>query len=390
MIPFENKDYDTLFTEVIGYAQEHEIISTNVDFPALIRENKDIENFTVLLLSIISKLYDEVYDDMADVKKGYNILEATGSDLDNLGVFKGISRPQATSCCATLVFTLVKPAPATITLESPIVVSTSDGIQYKTITTGSVIEVGSTEFKLESYAVNAGLNQRVSDHTLTTLVSGLPDDLGKCTVTNPEASTGGSETATDSEYREYLLNSDKIHEKGTRWSYVNYLNRYNGLDSYNLVPQWDGTGTIKVIVDINDSTEYHINQILAGIKENCSWADDDVQVIPADKVDLSLNLVANISIDQATTASALVKSETEAKLRKAILTYINGGIRANGKVYKGLVIGEDFIPYKLGRFIGEEISTIQDLSFQNPTTPTVIRDNEIGSISSEDIIISME
>ena len=390
MIPFELKDYYTLFNEVVGYAQEHEIISTNIDFLSLIQENKDIENFTVLLLSIMSKLYSEVYTDMSDVKDGYNILEATGDDLDNLGAFKGISRPKATRCCVDLKFTLDNPLTETTTITTPIKVSTNDGILYSTVEDSKTVEKGSTEFYMVAYADTPGVNQRVSQDTLTFLDSGLPSIFGTCKVTNPYPATGGSEKATDSEYREYLLNSDKIHEKGTRWAYLNYLNRYDGLDSYNLVPQWDGTGTMKIIIDVSDNTQYHVQKIIEGVQENVAWADDDLTVVPATQVPITINMVCNVDIDQLNPYSNLEKTEIQARIIKAILVYINGGRRENGAYYKGLVIGEDFIPYKLGVFIDKEIVEVKNIIINNPSSPVTVKNDEIAFIDTENINVVME
>ena len=389
MIPFQLKDYYTLFEEVMGYAQEHEIISTNIDFLSLIKENKDIENFTVLLLAIMSKLDSELYTDMKDVKDGYNILTATGDDLDNLGAFKGISRPEATSCSVDLKFTLNTPLTETTTLTSPIIVSTNDGITYTTVT-GKTVEKDSTEFYLTAYADTTGVNQRVSQDTLTSIKSGLPSIMGSCIVTNPYPATGGSETSTDEEYREYLLNSDKIHEKSTRWAYKNYLDRYNGLDSYNLVPKWDGTGTIKIIVDVSDKTQYHINKITEEVEENVAWADDDVTVVPATQIPITVNMICNVDIDQLNPYSTLEKEEIQARLIKAVLLYINGGRDSDGTIYKGLTIGDDFIPYKLGVFLNKEVSEVQNINILNPSSPVTVKDDELAIISSEDIHITME
>lgn len=389
MIPFQLKDYYTLFEEVMGYAQEHEIISTNIDFLSLIKENKDIENFTVLLLAIMSKLDSELYEDMKDVKDGYNILTATGDDLDNLGAFKGISRPQATSCSVDLKFILNNPLTETTTLNTPIIVSTTDGITYTTVT-GKTVEKDSTEFYLTAYADNTGVNQRVSQDTLTVIKSGLPSIMGACIVTNPYPATGGTETSTDDEYREYLLNSDKIHEKSTRWAYKNYLDRYDGLDSYNLVPKWDGTGTIKIIVDVSDKTQYHINKITEEVEENVAWADDDVTVVPATQIPITVNMICNVDIDQLNPHSTLEKDEIQARLIKAVLLYINGGRDSDGTIYKGLTIGDDFIPYKLGVFLNKEVSEVQNINILNPSSPVTVKDDELAIISSEDIHITME
>lgn len=390
MIPFKPREYQELFEELITYAQNHKIISTNIDFISLIKENKDIENFTVLLLSIMAKLYSEVYEDMSSVKDGYNLLKATGDDLDNIGAFKGIPRPEATSCSVDLEFTLENPLPETLTIDYSIIVATNDGIQYTTLNESKTIEKNATSFTMVGFATKTGVNQRVSQNTLNTIITNLPSEFGNCKVTNPYPSTGGSETATDDEYREYLLNSDKIHEKSTYWAYKNYLNRYNGLDSYNLVPQWDGTGTIKIIIDANDKTAYHINRITKEIQENVAWADDNITVTPATKIPVTVNLKCNVDIDRINPYSNLEKTEIKSQLEKATLTYVNGGRKRDNTPYKGLVIGDDFIPYQLGVFLASEIPSVKNIKVNNPNEPVTVKDDEIAYIQSKDIYITME
>jgi uncharacterized phage protein gp47/JayE len=390
MIPFKTREYQELFEELITYAQDHKIISTDTDFISLIKENKDIENFTVLLLSIMAKLYSEVYEDMSLVKDGYNILKAKGDDLDNIGAFKGIPRPEATCCSVDLEFTLDNPLPETLVINYPILVSTNDGIQYTTLSDPRTIEKNTTSFTMIGFATKTGVNQRVSQNTLNTLITTLPHEFGECKVTNPYPSTGGSDTATDTEYREYLLNSDKIHEKSTYWAYKNYLDRYNGLDSYNLVPQWDGTGTMKIIIDANDNTSYHINKITKGIQENVAWADDDITVTPATKIPVTVNLKCNVDIDQINPHSNSEKTEIASQLEKAILTYINGGKKTDNTPNKGLLIGEDFIPYQLGVFLASEVTSVKNITINNPNSPVPVKDDEIAYIESKDIYITME
>ena len=395
------KDYKTLFTELIEYAQKHKLISTNIDFPSLIRENKDIENFTVLLLSIIAKLYEEVYEDIDRVQIGYNIYKATGDDLDNLGALKGVSRPQATACSADLTFTLQNPLKETTIITTPLIVSTKDDILYKTVNTNYTVPAGTTVFTMTALSEKTGVNQRVSANTLNTLKTKLPSVFGKdVIVTNKDGASGGTDTATDDEYRQYLLNSDYIHQKGTRWAYKNYLDRYNGLDSYNLHPQWDGTGTMKVIVDVADSEDYHVQKIHDEIQETVAWADDDLQVVTATHVPIQLSLIVNVDIDRLNPYSASEKKDIKARILQAILVYVNGGRRTDGTAYKGLCIGDDFIPYKLNVFLDAEIPEIKNITVITPikttttdippTTPVTISNEEIAYITLNDIEINIE
>ncbi len=390
MIPFQKKTAREILQRLIKDGQRYNLLSDNIDYYSLIVDNKDIESVFVLMFNVWASSDEDVYSDMSDVKDGYNVLKAIRSDLDNLGKLKGISRPDATSCSVDLKFTLTEALKDTMVINYPISVGTNDGIIYSTLGESLTLSEGTTEFYILAFADETGSNQRVSENTLTNLKTTIPGLIGKIFVTNPSAATGGSEVATDDEYREYIENADKIHEKCTRWSFINYLDRYEGLNSYNLEPQWDGTGTVKVIIDMDDETQYHINKITEGLEENVLWANDDVTVVAAEKINLSISINCNVDIDRINPYSATEKEQIKAKIISTILVYVNGGVGLDEINYKGLLIGDDFIPYQLGIFLNKQIPEIKNITISNPTAPVSVNNEEIAFIDSENIEVIME
>ena len=390
MIPFQKKTAREILQRLIKDGQRYNLLSDNIDYYSLIMDNKDIESVFVLMFNVWAFSDEDVYSDMSDVKDGFNVLKAISSDLDNLGKLKGINRPGATSCSVDLKFTLTEALKDTMVINYPISVSTNDGIIYSTLGESLTLAEGTTEFYIIAFADITGSNQRVSENTLTNLKTTIPGLIGKIFVTNPSAATGGTETATDDEYREYIENANKIHEKSTRWSFINYLDRYEGLNSYNLEPQWDGTGTVKVIIDMDDETQYHINKITEGLEENVLWANDDVTVVAAEKINLSISINCNVDIDRINPYSATEKEQIKAKIISSILVYVNGGVGLDEINYKGLLIGDDFIPYQLGIFLNKQIPEIKNITISNPTAPVTVNNEEIAFIDSENIEVIME
>ena len=390
MIPFQKKTAEEILKRLIKDGQKYNLLSDNIDYYSLIMENKDVESVFVLLLNVWASSDEDVYVDMEKINNGFNILKALNEYLDNMGKLKGISRPSATACSTSLKFTLDTALTESITIDYPITVSTSEGICYSTINDSTTLAVGTTEFTLTAYADNTGSNQRVAENTLTILKTDIPFIIGKVFVTNPSAATGGSETATDDKYREYLQNADKIHEKSTRWSFINYLERYDGLDSYNLEPQWDGTGTIKVIIDVADNEQYHIDRISKGLEEEVLWANDDVTVVAAEKVELQVNISCNVDIDRLNPYSLYEKEQIKTRIALAILVFINGGVNSDGTINKGLLIGDDFIPHKLSVYLDKEISELKNITISNPPSPITVNNEQIAHIEAENIEITME
>ena len=390
MIPFKKKKAKEILQRLIQDAQKYNLLSDNVDYYSLIVNNKDVENVFALIMNVWSFADEGVYQDMSDVRDGFNVNKAANSDLDNLGQLRGINRPGATFCSVSLKFTLDKPLSEIVIISTPITVSTKGSVLYTTVEDSVTLDVGTSEFYMTAYANKIGSNQYVKENTLTVLKSSLSPALGSVNVTNPKPSTGGSEIASDEDYRKYVLNADKIHEKSTRWAFMNYLNRYDGLDSYNFIPQWDGTGTIKVVIDTADDTQYHVNKITDGINEEVLLADDDVTVIAAEPVNIQVNISCNVDIDRINPYSLTEKNEFKTKIKESIYVYITGGTGIDGKIYKGLPIGEDFVPYKLGIFLNNQLPVIKNITMNNPLQPIHISNEEIAHIEREDIEVNME
>ena len=70
------------------------------------------------------------------------------------------------------------------------------------------------------------------------------------------------------------------------------------------------------------------------------------------------------------------KEDIQAKLVKAVKLFIDGGYRSDGSYYKGLSIGEDFIPHKLQVFLDKEINELKSIKFNYPSQPVVVNDEE--------------
>lgn len=381
MINFKNKDYKEIFKEMILDAYYKELVSNSSDFIAYIENEEDIENMFILFLSVFSKVYDEIYDMMEVVRDGYYLLKAQGGDLDNLGLIMGVNRPQSTRSYAELVFILNNPQSEDKTIPSGVQVSTPDGrFVYRTVQP-AFFGAGTTEVTVPSYAVNPGSRYRVGSNRLTRFVESVNEYVGcQVTVYNPQASSGGTSTFTDKQYLEYLLKYRRIHQTGNEWAFKNFFANYEGLDSYRLIPKWDGTGTVKAVLDPGD--DYHLNKVYNGLQGKSNLYDDDLTVVPAEKINIPIHVICNVDIDQINPFSSTEKDDIRARIKTAINVFVNGGIKNNGVYHKGLVIGEDFIPHKLMVFVDNEISELKDISVDNPSQYISIGEEQIGSTDS--------
>ena len=122
------------------------------------------------------------------------------------------------------------------------------------------------------------------------------------------------------------------------------------------------------------------------------------------KVNISVYIKCNVDIDRVNPYSKSEKDEIKSRIIDVVKAYINGDVFNSS----GLGIGEDFIPYQLGLFIGEFVPEVRSLSFvkSNKVNDTVvdndgnvcvwlsdpvpINDEEIAFVDDNDIIVEME
>ena len=380
MSNFRRQEYDEIFLKGLNNAFKEKLISKHEEFLKYISNKQDIENFYVMILSVHSEWLDEVYEAEENVYHSTDLDKATGIDLDHIGSWIGIPRVLATRAYTTLKFTLKQVPNNDIYYYKPITVTTNDGKTYKTNETIS-FRAGDNECEVSAYATIPGSYSKVLKESLNSIISDYDKTLlPGLEVTNPVASSGGEEGQSDDEYREYLKNWSKVKQRGNAWAYKYYFRNHDGLDSYHLIPNWDGSGTIKVVIDASDSekTQSLRNTIYNEIQENVALYDDDLQVVPAEKKPINVYLTVDVDIDRVNPYSQVEKLDILSRITSSVKTFIDGGYKFDGDYYKGLVIGEDFIPYKLGVFIDSEVSEVKNITFTKENTPVSISDEEIG------------
>lgn len=381
---YSQKYYEEIFEKMLNDSVENGLISHAEDFTSYIENKEDISNYYVMDKSVIAEMFASFYEDLTAVYNSIDIDIAEGEDLDNLGKIVGISRPMATYAMAEITFTISQiQNEEEIIITDEIIVSTEKGIQYRTLEE-VYIPIDETSATVQAIALEPGISSKVIENTLTNIESEL-DIEGNITCTNMKSSSGGSETYTDSQYRELLKNWIKINLKGSNEAYEYYFASFDGIDGYRIVPNWDVTGTVKVILD--PGTDYQLNEAYEGLQNIVSQATEDIIMFaPTEKL-IDVYAIINVDIDQINPYSAVEKEQIKSKILASIKTFIDGGYTNDGMYYIGLEIGEDFIPHKLAVFLDEEIPELKSITFNYPTEYIPILDDEKGV--SNNITIEM-
>ena len=379
---YSAKEFSEIFEPMIEDSVEKGLISHAEDFIDHIDNLEDISNYYVLDKSVIAYLISNIiYPDMTSVYESAKVEFAEGVDLDNLGLERGIERPKATHAGVNVTFTLNELQSVDVNIPEGVIVSTEDGVEY--ITDKAIyIPSGSLATTVYCKSVDTGVGTKIKENTLNTIVSNLDYDF---TCLNENASSGGEDEYSDDEYRYLVLNWYKIHLKGSREAFEYYFANFDGIDGYKLVPNWNQSGTLKIILD--PGTPEQLDTAYNEIKANVCQVDDDIFMTkPIDK-EFDIYAVVNVDIDQINPYSNSEKEDIRNRILTAIKTFIDGGYTTDNEYYPGLSIGEDFIPHKLAVFLDDEIPELKNISFKYPEDYVEIQDEEIGV--SQNINIEM-
>jgi len=378
-VNYIQKYYEELFYGLLEEAYDVSLISHNENFIDYVKSRQDISSFYVMTLSILADEIEDVYFDITDVYYSDKIQYAIGSDLDDIGLRVGCLRPRATKAGVTLSFKLSVPFDVPIEINTPITVSNGKGVEY--VTTGTLrFPIGETVSEVFALSSKTGRGFRVEADTLHIIEEEVVLEDGTIiglSVTNPKSSSGGNEKYNDEEYRELLLDWVKNNIKGSKEAYERYFANLDGVDSYKLIPNWNGvTGTVKVVVDPGDSEQ--LNNIYDDLNGVVTQFSEDITLFPPTFVPIDIYAVCDVDIDVINPYSSSEKEAIKSRIKEAIIKYIEGDLYSeNRKEHLGLTIGEDFIPYKLGVYLSQKIPELKNIGFKYPLNPITITDEEM-------------
>lgn len=360
-VNYKEKDYDTIFKEMIRSAYSKQLLSEDEFFLEHINNLQDIENNYVMLESVYAYEINNIYKDMTKIYNSMDIDKATGNELDIIGAKLGISRPTAQKSRVELLFTRRNGTVGDVTIPMGTLVKNQSNKQYITIET-SVLRSDNDTIIVQARSVESGYESKVGKNTLTTIITGVSG----LDVTNPKGSGGGRPAYTDKEYRILLKAWAYSHIKGTKEAYELYFSNKEGVDGYKLVPLWDGTGTVKCIID--PANTYLEEEIAKELLQNVQLFDDDVWVTGARDVIIDVDIDVNVNIDETIEYSLPEMEDIALRVEDAIYTYINGGYYTTKlgakKYYQGMTIGQDFIPHKASVFIDSQVPELKTITFK--------------------------
>ena len=395
MSNYVQKYYEEIFLSELENAYYAGLISQSDKFITYVKSRQDISNFYVMNLSVLADSFEDVYYDMTDVYLSDKVAHATGDDLDDIGDRVGCKRPLDSYAQCPITFSFSLPSSVSVPLPAGVIVSDGASIVYQTIEDVTV-PAGADRITIQAQATDLGPSKRVLANSLTKietdwLSSGNSNlGLGNITCTNLTSSSGGSYYYDDPEYRDLILEWRKENIRGTEEAYNKYFANLDGLDSYKLIPNWDGSGTLKIVLD--PGTSFQLNQVYDDIRSGVCQMPEDITLFAPEPINLTVYAKCNVDIDLLNPYSDVEKESIQSRIEDAVYNYIEG----NTMEFTGLGIGEDFIPYQLGVFIHEQVPELKNITFTSndskadPNAPISITDEQQARINPENIKIIME
>ena len=381
---YQQKYFAELFYNSIIDAYDNGLISNADDFLEYISNREDISNYYVMTLAVIADTIEDVYYDMSDVYESNKLDYALGYDLDFIGDIVGCPRPPATHSSIYVTFSVTSPSEVSIPIPMGTMVSSRKGTNF--VTQEDVfIPIGSDSVDVYCESVGTGSGTRVLSNTINKIETNLDIPNG-VKVFNKNSSSGGKDEFDDENYRELLRNWIKSNTKGSKEAYDIYFSNFDGLNSYKLIPNWNGSGTLKIVLD--PGHPFQLQKAYDEIMGSVCQCPDDITMWSPTHVRLSVYATCNVNIDRVNPFSESEKEEIKSRIIDGIKLYINGDVLTS----TGLGIGEDFVPYKLGVFLGTVIPELQNINFTLPSNLDTIVDgvrsckgNEVIKITDEEI-----
>lgn len=130
-------------------------------------------------------------------------------------------------------------------------------IEFATKNAAVIPENGILE-NLEIEAVNGGIQGNVAANTITMMVQPIK---GIISITNPAPTSGGTEEESEDDLRQRILEASTTTPlSGSISDYIIWGKKVAGVGEVFVVPEWNGPGTVKLIVI--DSNGQPANQML--------------------------------------------------------------------------------------------------------------------------------
>lgn len=286
---------------------------------------------------------------------------ATGVYLDWHGQSVGVYRLPPTKATGHVTFTgnVGTNVPAG-TIVATVATEEEASVQFVTTEAVTIDSSGKATAAIE--AVEAGTVGNVPAGAIQVLVSTVS---GVTAVTNAEATTGGTNEEDDESYRYRIMDRNQNKSlSGAKRDYERWAMEVSGVGSVKVLPEWNGPGTVKVLViDANGApaNENIIQAVQQHIAPNGKGGDGlapiGALVTVAAPVVRSIDVSVKLTLESGYDVPGVLQEIRQALTQYFIGVGINGIVRYNE--IGAIIIGTDGVLDYSNLIVGGGTGNIQ-------------------------------
>lgn len=206
----------------------------------------DASDISIRLKVLAQQIY-ELYQSVDNVTKQTFPQTAEGDWLELHASQRGLTRKPKSFASGQVMFYRNNATSRAILIPKGVLLSakTPNEARYET-TKDVTLPTGSEEVLAPVQCVSPGISGNVAAGIITVMITPVP---GIGNVNNPLPVSGATEQESDEELRLRLFDTYKQTTNGTNSSfYYNMACSYPGVSSANVIPRWNGVGTVKVVI----------------------------------------------------------------------------------------------------------------------------------------------
>lgn len=287
-----------------------------------------------------------------------------GTYLDRRAGEHGLNRKAATK--ATGQITITGTNGSVVAVGS--LFATGAGVQFKTLAEVTIGVGGTVTADIE--AVLAGASGNVPGATITAIPISIP---GMTAVTNANPTTGGTDTESDADLLDRLL--ERVQNpptSGNAGHYMQWAKEVSGIGDAKVFPIWNGNGTVKVVViDSNrqPAGSELVQDVIDHIEANRPIGAT-VTVLSATGV--TINVAADVDLE-----SGYTLSQVQAAVQASITDYLKSIAFVKNEVSYA-IIGSLILDV-------EGVSDYTDYTINGGTTNVAVAADEVAVLGTVNI-----
>lgn len=326
--------------------------------------DKNEGSFVNDMVSPVSMELESVYVELEKLLSTMFLKDMTKEDLEKRCSEYGIYRKNGTYSEGIASFSGLENT--VIPINTLITTTTLNFVTIEEKT----IAIGTTTVDVNVKAVDVGSKYNVEANTINTLSVGIN---GIISVTNKEATVGGTDVETDEELLSRLfLRLRTPATSGNKEHYKLWTMEIDGVGGAKIFPIWNGNGTVQIVPITTDKrcpNQTIINEIIAKIEEKRPIGAT-VTVSPPEENNINVTavIVLNTNAD-----SEAVKKEYEYKFTKYIAD----------SVFKVNVV--DYFKCLSLFYEIEGIKTVTSFEINGTTSNIIIPEKEIQVVGTINI-----